>query len=157
MSGDGNTVVLLPHFRALAIVHLPALAKLNGAAVTPEERGAAEEAWRRQQRLYRLARGSLAASVAPLTCQLAMGMNASPPPPAAAAAAAAAAAEPVPDLARRFVGRVLSHSLAIDEKISQLNELWPEIVRKYEARVREELDDPELFRQRYEALIYGPQ
>ena len=55
------------------------------------------------------------------------------------------------------VGRVLGHSIAIDEKISQLNELWPEIVRKYEARVREELDDPELFRQRYEALIYGPQ
>ena len=84
-----------------------------------------------------------------------MGMDASPPPPAAAAAAAAA--EPVPDLARRFVGRVLGHSIAIDEKISQLNELWPEVVRKYEARVREELDDPELFRQRYEALIYGPQ
>ena len=63
------------------------------------------------------------------------------------------------------MGRVLNHSLAIDEKISQLNELWPEIVRKYEgmrrvfaeARVREEIDDPELFRQRYEALIYGPQ
>jgi hypothetical protein len=158
VSGDGNTVVLLPHFRALAIVLLPALASLNRAAVTPDERSAAEEAWRRQQRLYRLARASLAASVAPLTCQLAMGMdqNASPPPPAAAAAATAAA-EPVPDLARRFVGRVLSHSLAIDEKISQLNELWPEIVRKYEARVREELDDPELFRQRYEALIYGLQ
>ena len=150
MSGDGNTVVLLPHFRALAIVLLPALASLNGMAVTPEERSAAEEAWRRQQRLYRLARGSLASSVAPLTCQLAMGM--SPPPPAAAAAGA----EPVPDLARRFVGRVLNHSLAIDEKITQLNELWPEIVRKYEARVREEIDDPELFRQRYETLIYGP-
>ena len=45
------------------------------------------------------------------------------------------------------MGRVLNHSLAIDEKISQLNELWPEIVRKYEARVREEIDDPELFRQ----------
>ena len=52
---------------------------------------------------------------------------------------------------------MLGHSIAIDEKISQLNELWPEVVRKHEARVREELDDPELFRQRYEALIYGPQ
>ena len=61
----------------------------------------------------------------------------------------------MPGLARRYVGRVLGHSLAINEKISQLNELWPELVQKYEGRVREELDDPELFRQRYEALAWG--
>ena len=81
-----------------------------------------------------------------------MGLREAPPPPASRAGAQA---EPPPDLARRYVGRVLSHSLAINEKISQLNELWPELVRKHEARVREELDDAELFQQRYEALAWG--
>ena len=81
-----------------------------------------------------------------------MGLREQAPP---STGRALAPAEPVPGLARRYVGRVLGHSLAINEKISQLNELWPELVQKYEGRVREELDDPELFRQRYEALAWG--
>jgi hypothetical protein len=152
VSGDGNTVVLLPHFRALIVSLIPTLTSINHAPVTVDERRAAEEAWRGHQRLYRLARSSLAARLAPLAGQLAMGLREQAPP---STGRALAPAEPVPGLARRYVGRVLGHSLAINEKISQLNELWPELVQKYEGRVREELDDPELFRQRYEALAWG--
>ena len=54
-----------------------------------------------------------------------------------------------------YVGRVLHHSMAISEKIAQLNAAWPGLVAKHEARVHEEIADRELFRRRYEALVYG--
>ena len=150
VEGEGNRVALQPFFRPLAIVLLPALSSLNDEPVTAEHRRVAEHEWKQFQRLYRLARNTLAARLAPLPCQYAMGLAEAPPQQPRPSHA-----EPVPDLARRFVGRVLHHSLAINEKVVELNEAWPELRRKHEERVRAEIADPELFRARYEAIIYG--
>lgn len=154
VGGDGNTVVLQPHFRPLAILLLPALGALNDEPITAEQRHSAEQDWRHFQRLYGLSRSTLAARLAPLACQYAMGLREvsalQPPRPTHAEPD-----ESVHDLARRFVGRVLHHSLAINEKVVQLTEAWPALQRKHAERVRAELADPELFRTRYEAIVYG--
>ena len=71
--------------------------------------------------------------------------------PAESRAAAVEAAE----LANTFVGKVVEHAIAVDEKISQLNAAWPAVIAKYEAQVRGEMRDPERFYKRYAAIAHG--
>jgi hypothetical protein len=62
---------------------------------------------------------------------------------------------PPAQLAAAFVDRVLEHALAVDEKISQLNTVWPHIVATYQARVHAEVVDRSLFLRRYQAAASG--
>ena len=65
------------------------------------------------------------------------------------------AADAQTQVASVFVGRVIEHALAVDEKISQLNASWPRIVATYQARVRAEVADRALFLRRYDAATRG--
>ena len=67
----------------------------------------------------------------------------------------AASAERANKLADQFVGRVVDHAMAVDEKITQLNQVWPHIVGTYQARVKAEVSDRGLFLRRYEAACRG--
>lgn len=67
----------------------------------------------------------------------------------------AASAEHATKLADGFVSRVIDHALAVDEKIAQLNATWPHIVATFQARVRAEVVDRQLFLKRYEAACRG--
>ena len=58
-------------------------------------------------------------------------------------------------IAASFVDRVVQHALAVDEKITQLNAVWPHVVAAYQARVRAEVQDRALFLRRYEAATRG--
>ena len=58
-------------------------------------------------------------------------------------------------LGDQFVGRVVDHALAVNEKITQLNATWPHIVATYEERVKAELVDRAVFMNRYDAACKG--
>ena len=74
--------------------------------------------------------------------------------PAAPPASAPATSPPAP-LAEAFVDRVIEHAMGVDQKISQLNASWPQIVATYHERVRADVADRALFLRRYEAATRG--
>jgi len=51
--------------------------------------------------------------------------------------------------------QVVEHAIAVDEKIVQLNAIWPDIIAKYEAHVRTEMANSEVLMRRYRAVIHG--
>lgn len=50
--------------------------------------------------------------------------------------------------------QVVEHSVAVNNKISELNRTWPEVIEKYKADVRAEMSDPERLLKRYASVAY---
>ena len=112
-----------------------------------EERAAAERCWSRLRRLYSVAAGCVHARPAQQLAAKAAGPRVASEPRGAPAEVA--------ELATTYVGKVVEHAIAVDEKISQLNAAWPSVIAKYEAQVRGEMRDPERFHRRYASIAYG--
>jgi len=153
--GD-NPVVDHTHFRSFMLSTVPLLSTLNGRAVTAEERTAAEQRWSRLKRLYEVAshcvhaRANLQSSPLPLRRPVdpstsRTNADAGRKPSVATAGAVAAT----------YVERVVDHAVAVDEKICQLNAVWPGVIARYEAQVRKEMNEPELLQRRYRAVAHG--
>ena len=99
-----------------------------------------------------LTTGTARTSQAPLPLQHAMGLSQPQAPTDDAAGVGSSSAAATSDA---YVGRVVAHAIGINNKINQLNQLWPGLVGSYERRVKEEMSDRQLFIQRYEAAAYG--
>ena len=128
VGGEGNTATALPHFRSRLIALLPHLKQLNGEVVADDERARAEARWRPAPTVRDVG-GHAAVAARALPLQHAMGID-EPVPPAARPTTPAARATSL-----AYVHRVLNHAHAINEKIEQLNALWPNVVGAYEEAV----------------------
>ena len=148
VGGEGNTATALPHFRSRLIALLPHLKQLNGEVVADDERARAEARWRRLHRLYEMSAATLQSRLAPLPLQHAMGID-EPVPPAARPTTPAAAR----NISLAYVHRVLNHAHAINEKIEQLNALWPNVVGAYDDAVERQIREPDVLVAHYTAVV----
>ena len=108
---------------------------------------------------------SLHARFAPLEYRLAARAHAARPSPWLSSPAADGAPAPAlkqpsgaptpAEVASAFVERVLGHAYLINEKISQLNALWPALVQRYEQNVVADMRDREHLIERYDDVVAG--
>eukprot|EP00965_Chrysotila_dentata_P074659 2466542-Pleurochrysis_carterae.AAC.1 len=128
-------------------------------SVAPHDRAAATAV---RAQLYSLASTTLQARFVPPHCRLAI-MQQSPTSDAdadgaaadASRAAADAATTPSDELASAFVDRVLSHACLVNDKISQLNMLWPGLLDRCSRSVAADESDRNHFMKRLSDTVQG--